>query len=170
MKVASKISVVTAILLALAAHGAVADGGEPSFVAFHAGVYDINDDQTAGQVNIEYRSNWNDWVVKPFGGVMATTDTALYGYAGFLFDFKLSDRVVVTPNIAVGLYTDGDGKDLGSAIEFRSGVELAYRFDSRARLGVAVHHISNASISSDNPGTETLTLVYSMPLNDPSAD
>ncbi len=170
MSFASKSSAVVAILLALAARGAVADGDEPSFVAFHAGIYDINDDRTAGQVNIEYRSNWNDWVVKPFGGVMATTDRALYGYAGVLFDIKLSDRIVVTPNFAAGLYTDGDGKDLGSAIEFRSGIELAYRFDSRARLGLALHHISNASIFSTNPGAETLTLVYSMPLNDPSAD
>ncbi|MBT5810587.1 MAG: acyloxyacyl hydrolase, partial [Rhodospirillaceae bacterium] len=58
-----------------------------------------------------------------------------------------------------------DGKDLGNTVEFRSGVELAYRLDDRARLGVAFHHISNASLSDNNPGTETLTLTFSLPLD-----
>ncbi|MDD9906717.1 MAG: acyloxyacyl hydrolase [Rhodospirillaceae bacterium] len=140
-------------------------GDDPSFIAFHVGGYDVNDNETAGQLNIEYRSGWDDWYVKPFGGVMATTDAAIYGYAGFMLDIYFGRRFVFTPNVAVGLYSDGDGKDLGSVIEFRSGVELAYRFDSRTRLGVAFHHISNASISDNNPGTETLTLVLSLPLN-----
>lgn len=164
--VASRITVVAAILLALATSAAAAAGDAPSFITFQAGGYDVNDNETAGQFNLEYRSSWNAWTVKPFGGVMATTDAALYGYAGFLLDIYFGDRIVVTPNFAVGLYANGDGKDLGSVVEFRSGVELAYRFDSRARLGIAFHHISNASISSNNPGTETLTLVLSLPLND----
>jgi lipid A 3-O-deacylase len=50
-------------------------------------------------------------------------------------------------------------------IEFRSGFELAYRFDDHSRLGVAVHHLSNASIGADNPGTETALIYYSIPLN-----
>jgi hypothetical protein len=143
---------------------------DPAFITFHAGGYDVNDDETAGQFNLEYRSNWDDWYVKPFGGFMATTDAAYYGYGGFLLDIYFGDRVVFTPNVAVGLYADGDGKDLGSTIEFRSGVELAYRFDNRARLGVGFHHISNAHLSDDNPGTETLTLIFSLPLSDLFAD
>jgi len=153
------------MLLAFAAGNAAASQDAPSFITFHAGGYDVNDNRTAGQFNLEYRSNWHEWTVKPFAGVMATTDAALYGYAGFLVDIYFGDRIVFTPNVAVGLYADGDGKELGSVIEFRSGVELAYRFDSRARLGIAFHHISNASISSNNPGAETLTLVFSLPLN-----
>ncbi|NKB59454.1 MAG: acyloxyacyl hydrolase [Alphaproteobacteria bacterium] len=145
-------------------------GEDPSFIAFHAGAYDVNDNETAGQFNLEYRSSWDDWYVKPFAGVMATTDAAIYGYGGFMLDIYLGRRFVFTPNVAVGFYSDGDGKDLGSVIEFRSGVELAYRFDNRARLGVAFHHISNASIGDSNPGTETLTLVFSLPLNDLFSD
>ena len=155
--------VLFAALMALFTASARA-GDDPSFIAFHVGGYDVNDDQTAGQLNIEYRSNWDEWYVKPFGGVMGTTDAAVYGYAGFMLDIYFGRRIVLTPNVAVGVYSDGDGKDLGSAMEFRSGVEMAYRFDSRTRLGFAFHHISNASISDNNPGTETLTLVLSLPL------
>ena len=39
----------------------------------------------------------------------------------------------------------GDGLDLGYGLEFRSQLEIAYRFDNRSRLGVAVSHMSNAS-------------------------
>jgi lipid A 3-O-deacylase len=145
--------------------GSARAGDDPAFITFHAGGYDVNDNETAGQFNIEYRSAWDDWYVKPFGGFMATTDAAFYGYGGFLLDVYFGKRIVFTPNVAVGLYADGDGKDLGSTIEFRSGVELAYRFDNRARLGVGLHHISNAHISDKNPGTETLTLILSLPLN-----
>lgn len=172
MKRASIIRVVWAASLAVTLSiGARAYAGDdPSFVAFHAGGYDVNDNETAGQFNLEYRSSWDDWYLKPFAGVMATTDAALYGYGGFMLDIYLGRRIVFTPNVAVGLYSDGDGKDLGSIIEFRSGVELAYRFDNRARLGVAFHHISNAGIDDVNPGTETLTLVFSLPLNDLFSD
>ena len=155
--------VALAALLMLAGIDARA-GDDPSFIAFHVGGYDVNDDETAGQLNIEYRSDWDDWYVKPFGGVMATTDAAIYGYAGLMLDVYFGRRIVFTPNVAVGLYSDGDGKDLGSIIEFRSGVELAYRFDNRARLGVAFHHISNAGIYDENPGTEIAVVTFSIPI------
>jgi lipid A 3-O-deacylase len=162
---------VVAAVLVLTFSGRAQAGEDSSFIAFHAGGYDVNDDETAGQFNLEYRSGWDDWFLKPFAGVMATTDAALYGYGGVMLDIYLGRRFVLTPNFAAGLYTaDGDGKDLGSVIEFRSGVELAYRFDNRARLGVSFHHISNASIGDINPGTETLTLVFSLPLNNLISD
>ena len=68
------------------------------------------------------------------------------------------------PNFAIGGYRRGTAKDLGSVIEFRSGIEIAYRFGNAARLGVAISHISNASISDNNPGTESIVLSYSIPL------
>ena len=50
-------------------------------------------------------------------------------------------------------------------LEFRSGIEVAWRFDNRSRLGVEFTHISNAGIYDRNPGTETLTVNYSIPLD-----
>ena len=153
-----------AALLALTVSGRAQAGDDPPFVAFHVGGYDVNDNETAGLLNLEYRSDYDKWYVKPFVGVMATTDAAFYGYGGFMLDVYFGRRWVFTPNVAVGLYSDGNGKELGSVVEFRSGVELAYRFDSRTRLGLAFHHISNAHLDDVNPGTETLTLVFSLPL------
>jgi hypothetical protein len=64
----------------------------------------------------------------------------------------------------VGAYHEGNGKDLGGTLEFRSGLELAYRFDDRSRLGLEISHRSNASIYEDNPGEETLMVFYHLPL------
>ncbi|MBL4719651.1 MAG: acyloxyacyl hydrolase [Alphaproteobacteria bacterium] len=164
---------VAAFLIAGMTLGAAASalaGDDPTFITFHGGGYDVNDNETAGQFNMEYRSGWDEYYVKPFVGVMATTEAAAYLYGGFMLDIYFGPRIVFTPNVAVGLYYDGDGKELGSVIEFRSGVELAYRFDDRTRLGVAFHHISNASLSDNNPGTETLTLTLSLPLTNLFAD
>jgi len=138
-------------------------GKDPAFVRVGAGYYDVFDDQEAGEFHLEYISGTKWWVVNPFFGVMATTDTALYAYAGIRLDIFLGNRFVVTPSFAPGLYDDGDGKDLGYPVEFRSAIEFAYRFDDRSRLGLSLYHLSNAGLDEHNPGTEVLTLHYSYP-------
>ena len=72
--------------------------------------------------------------------------------------------MVLSPSFSVGGFHEGDGKDLGGAIEFRSALELAYRFENNARLGVQVGHLSNASIYDSNPGEEFVILNYSIPV------
>ena len=68
-----------------------------------------------------------------------------------------------TPNIGVGLYDEGDGKKLGSSIEFRSGLELSYELENERRIGISISHISNASIGDKNPGTEIISISYQIP-------
>lgn len=148
-----------------AANPPPAKKGDPSFITIGGGWFDFNDNEQAAEFRVEWRGQKLFWVFKPFVGAMATSDTAFYGYAGFLTDFFFGRRIVVTPSIAAGLYEDGDGKDLGSIIEFRSGLEIGYRFDNRSRLSAMVYHISNASIDDNNPGTEVFSIGYSFPLD-----
>ena len=140
-----------------------ARAADPAFVTLGLGAYDVfqNDDK-AVDFRLEYRHT-KVWVFKPWAGIEATSDGAVYGLAGILVDVFFGRRIVLTPSFGAGLYHDGSGKDLGSLIEFRSQVELAYRFNDRSRLGVAVSHISNASIGDDNPGTEIVNVYYSIP-------
>ena len=164
MKTLIKLAIVPFVVMALT-HLAAADD-EPAFISLGAGATGVIADRKQGAAfNIEYRSDYELWKIRPFVGGFATSDASLYGYFGFLMDIYFGNRWVLTPNTAVGIYTEGDGQDLGHVIEFRSGFELAYRFDDRSRLGVAVHHLSNASIGADNPGTETALIYYSIPLN-----
>lgn len=151
--------------LHMAASAPAAADDDPAFLSIGAGYYDILDSENAAEFRIEYRGATKYWIFKPFAGMTATSDAAIYPYGGVLTDFYFGRRLVVSPSIAVGPYFDGDGRDLGHIVEFRSGIEAAYRFDSRARLGLLFYHISNAGFDDDHAGTEVLSLTYSIPLN-----
>lgn len=142
-----------------------ASAQEPSFLSVGLGWYDINDDKDAIDLRVEFRSKAKFLgFVKPWVGIEITSDAAAYGVAGVLSDIYFGRRFVLTPSFGVGVYADGDGKDLGSAIEFRSQLELGYRFDNRSRLALAFSHISNAHLTNQNPGSEILTVYYHVPL------
>ena len=147
----------------------LADAGradDPDFLSVGGGYFDWNRQKApAAEFRLEYRSDYKLWIFKPLGGVMATSDGAFYGYAGIGVDVFLGNRFVVTPSFAPGYYEAGSGLDLGHELEFRSQIEFAYRFDDRSRLGLAVSHMSNASIGEKNPGTESAILYYSIPFS-----
>lgn len=154
---------VVAVVAGLAGTPALA--GDPDFLAFSAGGFDIDDDRTTAQFRVEYRSDFRRFYVAPMLGLMVNADGGVYGYGGLYLDLYFGRRWVVTPNLAVGGYSRGSSKELGNTVEFRSAIEFAYRFDNRARLGIAVDHISNASLGSDNPGTESVVLTLSVPMS-----
>jgi hypothetical protein len=144
----------------------IARADDPAFLSMAVGAYDFNKRKdTATEFRLEYRSDQKFWGLKPFAAVAGTTNSSYFVGAGVLMDVYFGNRVVVTPSFAPHYYSKGssDKKDLGHALEFRSQIEIAYRFDNRSRLGLAVSHYSNASIGDRNPGSETLSLVYSIP-------
>jgi hypothetical protein len=139
---------------------------DPALFSVGVGAFDvIEGDDDAVDFRLEYRHGGTLWLVKPWVGIEATSDGGLYGAAGLLADFHLGERVVLTPSLGVGGFAEGDGKDLGHALEFRSQIEAAYRFDDQSRLGLAFSHISNASLGDRNPGVEVLTVYYSLPVS-----
>ena len=92
--------------VAMLAFSGQAKAEEPAFLALSGGVYDVADSFTAGEFRAEYRfaEKHKLWVFTPFVGVMGTTDSAVYGYAGIGMDIFFGRRVVLTPNFAVGAY------------------------------------------------------------------
>ncbi len=150
-----------AILLAVAP-GLSAAEEEPDFLALSVGAFDFDDDDTSAEFRAEYRSDLRFWIFTPFLGLMFNSDGGVYGYGGLGLDIFLGRRFVATPNAAFGAYAKGDSKNLGSTLEFRTGIELAYRLDDRSRVGVAINHTSNASIDDRNPGANSLVLTYAI--------
>jgi lipid A 3-O-deacylase len=143
---------------------AVAD--DPAFITGGIGYYDINrQTDDSAEFRLEYRSDKKIWEVKPFAALAATSNGSIFVGAGVLMDVYFGNRFVLTPSFAPHYYHEGSSskKDLGHEIEFRSQLELAYRFDDRSRLGLSISHYSNASLSNKNPGSETLMLNYSVP-------
>jgi len=138
---------------------------DPAFLTFQAGAFDvIQQHKMAAAWAMEYRDDTKLWIFKPFGGMMMNSNAGLDAYIGILLDIYMGRRIVAQLGFAPTIYYRGTGVDLGFPLEFRSSVELAYRFDDRSRLGVQMYHLSNASLGWQNPGTEVLMLSYSVPV------
>lgn len=156
-----------AALAALAGLGMAdhARAEDPDFLTLGGGYFDVlRQQKESGEFRMEYWSDYKLWFVHPFAGGMLTTDNSGYGYGGLRADIFLGRRVVFSIAEAVGAYIQGDGKKLGSVLEFRSAAEVAYRFDDRGRLGLTIYHISNASTGSRNPGADVIGVFYAVPL------
>lgn len=146
----------------------VGSNGDPALLTVGVGsignIFADRDD--AILFSAEYRAGpeLEFFFIRPSLGLIATTDKSLYGYFCLSGDIFFGRRIVLTPQAAVGGYSKGDGQDLGGIVEFKTGVTVGWRFDNRARLGIGVHHISNAGLYDSNPGTELLALYYSHPI------
>jgi hypothetical protein len=136
---------------------------ESSALAVSVGAFDVGKDETAAEIGLEYRfapmqSAYN---IIPVVGVSGTSDGSTWAYGGIRYDIDLGENWVLTPNFAASVYRQGGGKDLGHALEFRSGLEIAYKLNENSHLGLALYHMSNASIGDKNPGQESVILSYS---------
>jgi len=172
---AKQILVVAAIAAAAlvarpaAAQFSLGSPGGPQRLELGAGAFDITpslrkDAGTQGDFRGEYHFGDMLWIISPMAGLDVTTKGGTYLYGGFGFDINFTPNWVLTPNGAVGWYQHGSGTILGSWFEFRTGAELDYKFDDQSRLGIAVHHISNAGLTKVNPGEQSVLLVYQLPL------
>jgi hypothetical protein len=155
-----------ALLLApFAAFAQDSSASDSSFLVPYIGIFDVADDENTTQLGLEYRFADIGYGFRPTVGANVDDESAAYVYGGLNWDLPLGYNVTLTPNVMAGLYHDGASKDLGGAIQFRSGLELSYAFENESRVGIAYNHISNASIYDRNPGAETLLINYQIPMN-----
>ena len=92
--------------------------------------------------------------LSPVTGALITEDTAAYIYTGVQAQYKIG-ILNLTPSFTPGLYHEGDGKDLGHMIEFKSEVQLSLDLSQSSEFGFSYNHISNASIGDKNPGANS---------------
>lgn len=130
--------------------------------------FEQDDDQDTVGGKLEYRSKaysprdlFGISNVSWIAGMDADLNGSVYGYGGLVYDWEFANDWYLTPNVAAGLYHQGGGKDLGGTFNFRSGIELHYAIDRESRVGIGIHHISNAGIYDNNPGTEMITATFS---------
>ena len=105
------------------------------------------------------------WTLRPHVGGFVTHRGAVYGYAGLGVDIQITDWAMIRGNTAIGACGQGDDRDLGHVVQFRSGVELVFVLPNEAEIGIGFHHLSNAGIGEENLGTEIATISYSVPLD-----
>lgn len=144
----------------------------PDLVSFATGAFDVTRTKwLTWEFEMEYKPHFNALKsplscleFRPVFGVMSNMWKSVYVYAGINFDLLFAEHILIAPGFAAGYYGQGDGKNLGYPLEFRSGIELAWQFSDWRRLGVHFYHLSNASLGRRNPGEESLVFFYDIPL------
>ena len=128
---------------------------------FFLGNFDFSDDkQKAILVGFQHQNenlNRNTFLgnVSPITGVFITENSAAYIYTGIEWNVEMSEKILFTPSFAPGLYHEGDGKDLGHILEFKSEVQFSYAASDKSSFGVSYNHVSNASLGDKNPGANS---------------
>ena len=92
--------------------------------------------------------------LSPVTGGLITGDNSMYIYSGVQADYEFGS-LKLTPSFTPGIYNKGDGKDLGSPIEFKSEIQLSFDLTKNTIFGMSYNHISNASIGEKNPGANS---------------
>lgn len=167
MKKINTLHLITIVWTLLVCGNAYAHEKGPVYLTPYVGAFDVSDERyRKAMAGAELRfANVHEYFVPKIGG-FATTKGSSYVYAGFNLDFPFFDRqLYITPGFAVGAYAKNKGKRLGGVLEFRSSIEASYRCPNKHRIGLALSHISNASIYKKNPGEEDVVLSYSIPIN-----
>ena len=92
--------------------------------------------------------------ISPITGFMITADSASYLYTGVQVEYEIG-KLNLTPSFSPGYYTSGDGKDLGSPLEFKTEVQLSFELLPGSKLGYSYNHVSNAGLGDKNPGANS---------------
>jgi hypothetical protein len=127
---------------------------------FYLGNFDFSDDKQAalllGYQHQNQTLEINTFLgnISPIIGGFITENSAAYIYSGIEWNIDLGS-FVFTPSFAPGLYNEGNGKDLGHVLEFKTEVQLSYGLSENTSLGVSYNHVSNASIGDKNPGANS---------------
>ena len=127
---------------------------------FYTGMFDFSDDgKRASLYGIEHQNEnlYRDTIfgrISPVTGAMITKDSATYIYTGVETNYSVG-RLNITPSFTPGLYRQGDGKDLGHPLEFKSEVQLSLDLSEGTNLGMSYNHVSNASLGDKNPGANS---------------
>ena len=117
------------------------DGKKSSLIGFQHQDENLNRDTFLGNLS-------------PITGLLVTADNAGYIYTGVQAQYKLG-ALNFTPSFTPGLYHEGNGKDLGHVIEFKSELQFSLDLSQSSQLGFSYNHISNASLGDKNPGANS---------------
>ena len=117
------------------------DGKKSTLIGFQHQNENLNRDTFLGNLS-------------PVTGALITADAAGYLYTGVQAQYNLG-ALNITPSFTPGLYFEGDGKDLGHLIEFKSELQFSLDLSKTSELGFSYNHISNASLGDKNPGANS---------------
>jgi len=126
----------------------------------YTGMFDFSDDgKKSTLLGFQHQNenlNRNTFLgnLSPITGALITADSAAYVYTGIEAQYKIGS-LNFNPSFAPGLYHEGDGKDLGHVLEFKSELQISLDLSQSSQFGFSYNHLSNASLGSKNPGANS---------------
>ena len=137
---------------------------------FYVGTFDTIDkegDEKATMYGFEHNNSIlfrNTFIGRfsPISGGFITDKNSIYLYTGVQAQYAIGPLKIL-PSFAPGYYDAGDGKDLGSALEFKSEIKIAFDVLENTQVGFSYSHISNNEWGEGgkNPGVDNKTISFS---------
>ena len=137
-------------------------------ISIYTGTFDIidkeGDDQTS-LIGLEHRNSdlfRNTFLgkFKPLTGIFMTGNSSVYLYTGVEGQYDIGPLKIL-PSFSPGLYEKGDGKDLGSVLEFKSEIKIGLDIFENSKIGYSYSHISKNNWGEINPGTDNQQITFS---------
>ena len=137
-------------------------------LSFYTGTFDVidkeGDDQTT-LFGVEHKNPdlFRDTFLgkfKPVSGAFITGNSSVYLYTGIEGQYGLGPLKIL-PCFTAGYYEKGDGKDLGSILEFKSEIKFGLDIFENSKLSYSYSHISNNDWGDTNPGTDNQQITFS---------
>ena len=137
-------------------------------LSFYTGTFDVIDkegDDKTSLIGIEHKNPnlFRDTLLgkfKPVTGAFVTGNSSIYLYTGVEGQYGIGPLKIL-PSFAPGYYEKGDGKDLGSVLEFKSEIKVGLELFENSKLSYSYSHISNNDWGEKNPGTDNEYITFS---------
>ena len=137
-------------------------------ISFFTGTFDVIDkegDDKTSLFGIEHKNPdlFRDTFLgkfKPITGGFITGNNSAYFYTGIEAQYGLGPLKIL-PSFTPGYYEKGDGKDLGSVLEFKSELKVGLDIFENSKLSYSYSHISNNDWGEINPGTDNQQITFS---------
>ncbi len=161
-----KIFKVLTILVIFSSHVLADDNNKE--LSFYTGTFDVIDkegDDKTTLFGIEHKNPdlFRDTLLgkfKPVSGAFITGNSSVYLYTGIEGQYGLGPLKIL-PSFTPGYYEKGDGKDLGSVLEFKSEIKFGLDIFENSKLSYSYSHISNNDWGDTNPGTDNQQITFS---------
>ena len=87
----------------------------------------------------------------PITGGFVSAKDSVYLYTGIEAQYGIGP-LKIKPSFSPGYYESGKGKNLGSALEFKSEIKFNIEIFDNTKIGYSYNHISNNDWGDINPG------------------
>ena len=118
-------------------------------ISFYAGTFDVIDkegDDQSSLIGLEHKNPdlFRDTFLgkfSPVTGGFVTTNSGAYIYTGIEGQYGVGPLKIL-PSFTPGYYHKGDGKDLGSVLEFKSEIKIGIDLFENSQLGLKAESFS----------------------------